>query len=211
MSHQRSVENDPSTSVSATEASPSAAETTSAPDTTQGPRWLADSLAKLRDEVAEANAISRERERIIDRLHEENKRLRAEALDRLAEPLLRDLIRLSDDLGKTVAAYSAKDSTPPAILADLRSYADAVQDILYRQGVEPFDAAQGTPFDPKTHRALATVPAGEGDRDRTIARVIRVGFASGARVLRLLEAEVYRARSDTSDAKPGLGGLSEKG
>lgn len=150
---------------------------------------------KLRAEVADANALSRERERIIDRLLEENKRLRGEAIERFLEPTLRDLVRLSDELHKTVAAYAAGPPAAASVLADFRSYKDSVLDILYRQGVEPYDAAPGTLFDPKLHRALGSLPTGRAELDRTIARVVRVGFSGSARLLRPLEAEVYRLRA----------------
>ena len=149
-----------------------------------------DDLARL---LEESNRLSAERERIIDRLHQENQNLRLGELYQAQAPLFHDLVRLFDDLAQTANVYAGQSaSTTERVARDLECYRESVADILYRQGIERYEAAVGMPFDGKQHRALAAVATADVTLDRTIARVIRVGFKTDTRIIRPLEAEVYR-------------------
>ncbi|MEI9975280.1 MAG: nucleotide exchange factor GrpE [Ignavibacteriota bacterium] len=151
-------------------------------------------LSELARAMEESNRISAERERVIDKLYEDNQRLRAGELQQALMPVLRDLMRLYDDLNKTATAYSGRTSIDPGeVLREWEYYRDSILDILYRQGVEPCATTEGSSFDPREHRACGTVSTNEHHRDRTIARVIRVGFRTEARILRTPDVEVYRA------------------
>jgi molecular chaperone GrpE (heat shock protein) len=158
-----------------------------------------DELCQVLDE---ANRISQDRERIIDRLHQENQQLRSGELQQAMMPFLRDLIRLHDDLLLTAHRYLDQKAEAGQ---DFESFSEAAADILYRYGVERYIAVEGTPFNPKEHRALAAIPTEEAALDRTIARVVRAGFRIETRVLRPLETEVYRAQAveQTLDQKGG--------
>lgn len=158
-----------------------------------------EDLARLIDE---ANRIAQDRERIIDRLHEENQKLRAGELYQLLSPILRDLIRLFDDLQRTAEAYSTRVDTMPAeSVRDFESYRDVVSDILYRHGVERYEVPEGAPFDAKEQRALGAIPTTEPMTDRTVARVVRVGFRTDTRIIRPSEVQVYRFQDDADREK----------
>lgn len=160
-------------------------------------------LDELTRAIEEGNRISQDRERVVDRLHEENQRLRAGELAQMLAPIFRDLVRLYDDLERTARAYEARgDAVTTDAARDVASYRDAVLDLLYRHGVEPYDAPEGTPFAASEHRALKPIPTSDPAKDRTIARVIRRGFRTDARIVRALEAEVYRLQKDPG-APPG--------
>jgi molecular chaperone GrpE (heat shock protein) len=166
---------------------------------------IAGRLDELGGCLDEANRISRERERIIDRLHQENQQLRGGELQQAMTPVYRDLIRLHDDLLQTSRRYLAQSAASDDEAArDFQSYSDAVMDVLYRYGVERYEAAEGAPFNPKEHRAVAAIPTTDGNLDRAIAKVIRFGFRTETRIVRLLEAEVYRATpaEQARDASP---------
>ena len=167
---------------------------------------VSERVEEMMRQMAEANRIGQDRERIIDRLHDENQKLRAGELQQMLSPILRDLIRLFDDLQRTAQAYATRgDAMPAEAVRDLECYRDAVSDILYRQGVERYEASEGATFDPKEHRALSSVVTTDPGKDRTIAQVVRVGFRTDARVIRHLEAEVYRFKENAG----GDQGLSQ--
>jgi molecular chaperone GrpE len=148
----------------------------------------------------EANRISQDRERIIDRLHSENQQLRLGELQQAMLPLFRDLVRLFDDLQQTGSSYADRSEVRGEDVAkDFQCYRDSVADILYRYGVERYTAAEGVTFNSKEHKALGSVPTSEPSKDRTIARSIRDGFRNETRIIRILEAEVYRF---TAEAPP---------
>jgi molecular chaperone GrpE len=72
----------------------------------------------------------------------------------------------------------------------LRSIQTGIEDILYRQGVEPFQET-GEMFDPRRQRAVATVPTSEPDRTRMVAGRLRKGFTAGEKVIRPEIVSVY--------------------
>lgn len=175
-------------------------------------RELAVKIEILTESIEEANRLSGERERIIDRLHQENQQLRQGELQQAVLPIFRDLVRLYDDLRQTAGGYGSRDGVTQAEVArDFELFAEMVADILYRQGVERYEAREGDTFSTKEHRVLSAVQTPEQAKDRTIARSVRDGFRSDARVIRLLEAEVYRyvpqaaPAADDGGAKDGAG------
>lgn len=150
-------------------------------------------IETLSKQLEEANRLSMDRERIIDSLHQENQSLRQGELQQALLPLLRDSIRLFDDLKQTSLNYAERENLVPANVArDFQCFAETVSDFLYRHGVESYSAAEGDPFNSKDHRVLGVVETSVREKDRTIARTIREGFRSNLTTVRLLEAEVYR-------------------
>src|SRR5262249_40413286 len=65
----------------------------------------------------------------------------------------------------------------------LESIQTAIEDILYRQGVEPF-ALEGQGFDPRSQRAVATVSTEDPVLNKLIAGRIRKGFRAGEKLIR---------------------------
>ena len=154
---------------------------------------LNERMNTLTERLEEANRLSMDRERIIDSLHQENQALRQGELQQALLPLLRDSIRLFDDLKQTALNYAERENLVPENVArDFQCFGETVSDILYRHGVESYAAAEGDPFNSKDHRVLGVVQTPVKDKDRTIARTIREGFRSNLTTVRLLEAEVYR-------------------
>jgi molecular chaperone GrpE (heat shock protein) len=108
--------------------------------------------------VEQSNRLAKQRERSIDRLHEENQRLRQGELQQAVTPVFRDLVRLCDHLQDMQAhAQNAELTTPSDIGRDLKDCQDLVTDMLYRHHVDRFEAQAGEPFDPKEHRALRAI------------------------------------------------------
>ena len=167
------------------------------PDTSQPTTTLLHEINErieiLTKHLEEANRLSMDRERIVDSLHNENQSLRQGELQQALLPLLRDSIRLFDDLKQTSLNYAERETLVPANVArDFQCFAETVSDTLYRHGVESYSAAEGDPFNSKDHRVLGVVQTSIKEKDRTIARTIREGFRSNLTTVRLLEAEVYR-------------------
>ncbi len=71
-----------------------------------------------------------------------------------------------------------------------RPLQDQIASILAREGIDRV-GAEGEPFDPARHEAVAVQETGELP-DRTIVDVTRSGFARGPRVLRPAEVTVAR-------------------
>ncbi len=131
------------------------------------------------------------RERIVDRLHAELQDYKQDLLLKIQRPMFVDLIQLHDDIGKMIDAQSNDDADRSAGVKDLLgSIRTGIEDILYRQGVEPF-TADGDEFDPRRQRSVTTVPTEEPERNKTIANRLRPGFQSGDRIIRPEIVAVY--------------------
>ena len=140
-----------------------------------------------REVRAEAN-----RERIVDRLHAELQEYKQDLLLKVQRPIFVDLIQLHDDVGK-MAQAAGPDAE--GLRATLESIQTALEDILYRQGVEPF-RADGDAFDPRRQRAVTTVPTPDPALAKTIAARIRPGFQSGDKVIRPEVVSVYTLKAE---------------
>jgi molecular chaperone GrpE len=146
------------------------------------------------------------REKIVDRLHDELQQYKGDLLLGTLKPVLLDLVQLHDDIGKVAVSPSgqAEEGGGPApevarLLGLMRGFQQGIEDILYRQGVEPFEV-EGPMFDPRRQRAVATVATDDPSLARTVAGRLRKGFAAGEKVIRpeLVTVRKYAATGPSS-------------
>jgi molecular chaperone GrpE len=134
------------------------------------------------------------RERIVDRLHAELQEYKQDLLLKVQRPIFIDLIQLHDDLGKMIDALPLEDvDRAEALRGTLDSIRTAIEDILYRQGVEPF-RADTNEFDPRRQRAVGTVPTEDPEQNKTIAARVRPGFQAGEKLIRPEIVSVFTLR-----------------
>ncbi len=129
------------------------------------------------DREVRAEAV---RERIVDRLHAELQEYKQDFLLKVQRPIFIDLIQLHDDVGKTAAAQPPEAEGFRETLGSIQT---AIEDVLYRQGVEPY-RVEGDAFAPRRQRALTTVPTSDPALAKTVAARLRVGFQSGEKIIR---------------------------
>lgn len=143
-------------------------------------------LDRLDTRLAEAQRLLARQTDLTQKLHAENQSLRAGELRSAQMPLVRDLIRLSDDLERMRAV--AAESTD-----DLTVLHESLLDVLARNGVETFEAEQGEPFDSRVHSAAGVETTEDERLDKTVAEVVRRGFRwSSGEVIRVVEVRAYR-------------------
>ena len=159
-----------------------------------------DELQTLFDREIRAEAT---REKVVDRLHAELQDYKQDLLLNTLRPVFVDLIQLHDDIGKVAVdpPDAASDEPDPhaearRLVGLMRGFQQGIEDVLYRQGVEPF-RAEGDAFDPRRQRAVSTVPADDPSLNKTVAARLRKGFRSGDRVIRPEVVSVYATK------KPG--------
>ena len=134
------------------------------------------------------------RQRIVDRLHTELQEYKQDLLLKVQRPIFVDLIQLHDDIGKMIEAQPAEESrSGPGGVTTLESIRTAIVDILYRQGVEPFQNERDD-FDPRRQRAVTTVPTDDPARNKTIAARLRPGFLAGDKLIRAEIVSVHTFR-----------------
>ncbi|WP_412542643.1 nucleotide exchange factor GrpE [Longispora sp. K20-0274] len=146
------------------------------------------------------------RERTIDRLHEENQRLRVGERQLLLRPVVTDLHRLRDDLLRQAGGLP-EAVTREQTAALLASYVVSVEQTLERCGVRVLRAEPGEAYDPYRHRAVGTVPAGGPEGDGLVSEVLGDGYldAVADRVVAPAAVRVARWTEPTvmDDETPG--------
>lgn len=134
------------------------------------------------------------RERVVDRLHAELQEYKQDLLMKVMRPVFVDLIQLHDEIGKMedLRHDAAGDADPEIDTVGplLDSIRTGIEDILYRQGVEPFQHEQGS-FDARRQRAVTTVTTDDPELNKTVAARIRQGFQAGDKVIRPELVSVY--------------------
>ena len=126
------------------------------------------------------------RERVVDRLHAELQDYKQDFLLKVQRPIFIDLIQLHDDIGKMIDSGTSTGADPEAgarLRGTLESIQTAIEDILYRQGVEPF-TLDGTEFDPRKQRAVSTQATDDPALNKRVATRVRKGFGSGDKLIR---------------------------
>jgi len=146
-----------------------------------------DALQTVFDRELRAEAT---REKVVDRLHAELQEYKQGLLLGILKPVFVDLIQLHDDMGKMVAAQAEAEGDVARLLDLIRGFQQGIEDILYRQGVEPF-SLETDAFDPRRQRALSTVTTDDPDRNKRVATRLRKGFQSGDKVIRPEMVTVY--------------------
>ncbi|WP_406696644.1 nucleotide exchange factor GrpE [Singulisphaera sp. Ch08] len=146
-----------------------------------------DALQTLFDREIRAEAT---REKVVDRLHAELQEYKQGLLLNVLRPIFVDLIQLHDDIGKIAEAQDEDNGEASRFLGLMRGFQQGIEDILYRQGVEPY-AQEGESFDPRRQRAVATVVTEEAGLNKQIAARHRKGFQAGDRVIRAELVSVY--------------------
>ena len=145
-----------------------------------------DEVKAARDEAAAKadeylGALQRERAEFTNfkrRTAEERER----ELGLAGEDLIRKVLQLADDFDRAI------ENRPPDLADD--AWAEGITAIdrklrllLESEGVRALDAAPGTPFDPRQHEAVVSVP-GTGRAEGEIVDEIRRGYKLRDRVIR---------------------------
>jgi molecular chaperone GrpE (heat shock protein) len=144
-------------------------------------------LAALRVEIGRFQDV-------VDRLHAENQDLRRGQLDRILDPVIRDVVKLAGDFRRRGQALATDHAVAGAtdVVRVCQDVAEDVGMILERNGVEVLVPAPGTRFNRRDHRASGTEQTGDPALDGTIAETRRPGYRLGARIVEFPEVAVYR-------------------
>lgn len=154
---------------------------------------FAERLDGIQAALVAQNERAAARERTIDRLHEENQRLRSGERQLLLLPILTDLRRLRADLLRQAGSLPTELPTTQ-VASLLASFAYSVESTLDRCGVQVSSPEPGAPFDPRQHRAVDVLPAPGPEFDGTVAAVREEGYVdlTADRILHAAAVTVYR-------------------
>lgn len=128
-------------------------------------------------------------------------REKAEFLKFAHEGLILEFLPVLDNLERAMASARAEAGSTP-LLEGLEMIARLFRSVLEKAGVKPMEA-QGQPFDPGYHQAVAQVESSDEDANLVVEE-IQKGYLIEGRVLRPAMVKVSRAVSSVSG--DGAGG-----
>ncbi|MDR3108965.1 MAG: hypothetical protein LBU65_04655 [Planctomycetaceae bacterium] len=149
---------------------------------------LQPELKHLADVLAEETAFNKqfhtEKQKLIDKLYDENRQYSNNIIDEFKEQLLRAIVEQLDDADDKIAAFGQKPCTPESYSALLKSFtelADDFRDVLQKQlNFTYFKDEAGAKIDLKRHKIIRSLPTTEPQKDKTIAVAKRFGYADTA-------------------------------
>ena len=153
-------------------------------------------IALLKDEVAALKDRLLRTAADMDNLRKRAEREKAEATLYAATNFARDLLSVSDNMARALAAMSpeAKESADEVtknLLAGVDLTEKELLNVFQRYGIRKL-LTVGEKFDPNMHQALFEVPTGEYPPG-TVVQEVQSGFAIGERCLRPAMVGVAKA------------------
>ena len=129
------------------------------------------------------------------------KRMNKEKADLAAavqEDVIREVLPVVDNLERALAAgadttVGAPGGGADAVVKGVELTLRLFKAVLARHGVERFEA-QGLPFDPHRHEALAQAEQ-EGLTEDTVLEVLEAGYVMGSRIVRPAKVRVGRPKA----------------
>jgi molecular chaperone GrpE len=153
------------------------------------PAALAAQIEALGTELAAANAKGEEYLGLLQRERAEFTNFRrrtAEERERdlglAGEDLIRKVLALADDFDRAIETRPA-ELVGNAWVEGIAAIDRKLRVLLESEGVVPVEVSPGTPFDPRQHEAIVTVP-GTGLAEGSITGEIRRGYRLRDRVIR---------------------------
>jgi molecular chaperone GrpE len=125
---------------------------------------------RYRDSAAEFEQVRARLRRDVDK-----------EIDRARRAVLADVLEVADNLDRAIAA--APSSPDPGLVKGVEMVRDLLLSRLASYQVRPL-AADGEPFDPRLHEAVALVKVTDPAQDERVLSTVRPGYTIGEDVLR---------------------------
>lgn len=135
-----------------------------------------------------------QKDKLIDKLHQELQAYRQDFLKKHLLTVILDVIKIADDIRKWLHYFRSLDPAqrdPLKLFRYLEAVPTDLEDVFYWHGVKPYSTPGGN-FDPTRHRALKQIHTDESDKDKTIARSLRPGYEWDGKVIRQEMVAVYQ-------------------
>jgi molecular chaperone GrpE len=157
---------------------------------------LKDEVAQLKEEAAGLKDRLLRTAADMDNLRKRAEREKAEATLYAATNFARDLLSVTDNMGRALAAVTqeqreAADEITRNLLAGVELTEKELLNVFQRHGIRKVDTV-GQKFDPNLHQALFEVPTAEHPPG-TVVQEMQSGFAIGERCLRPAMVGVAKA------------------
>lgn len=135
-------------------------------------------------------ALQRERAAFIN-FRRRTEQEKSETVQYATASLLKKLLPVMDDFDRALAAIPEEERKNNKWVSGVELIARKLHTVLEQEGIEPIEA-QGQPFDPNLHEAVAFEDSGEGTSQDTVSEVFSKGYKLRDRILRPAMVKVTR-------------------
>ncbi|MCM1297156.1 MAG: nucleotide exchange factor GrpE [Muribaculaceae bacterium] len=173
-------------------------------EASDNPDAVLKAVDKLQKTFEEKLLIDQHKNQLIDKLHDEVVRYQNGVVNKVVDTMAIDIIQLADNVRKTRAVYAEKE--PDAenftkLLRVVEGFYEDLQDILYRQGIEPY-SVEGHDVDARRQTIIASVPADDESRHNKVAERTAEGYErEDGSVLRRERVKIFKYQPQTCDAQ----------
>jgi molecular chaperone GrpE (heat shock protein) len=152
-------------------------------------------LRELTENISFRLEHNKRKEELIDKLHTENQGYKNGMYQKLVMPFVNENIFLIDNYTKLVKGYESKDASEIGVKKLLRQLGDIVEDLensLYKNGIEAYEAEIGTPVDFSKQKIIKTVPTEDLKKDKTVCESLKKGFILDEKIIRQEQISCYK-------------------
>ncbi len=151
-------------------------------------------VRQFQDKIKE-DAHKRE---LFDEMHAELQEYKNGLLDQLTLSIELDVIKMIDDVERSVAVFSDKQESSEnysKLYAVLAGVATDLEDLMYRHGVEPY-IEEGDKVNIQRQKILSTTPTNDVTLDKKIAKRLARGWEKQGKIIRPERISAYLYQED---------------
>ena len=155
---------------------------------------LLAALEALQAQFGEKIAVDTHKNALFDEMHQELIRYQNGILDKIVETMALDIIQMADSTKRSLRLYEEKEPSEDnyrRLLLVIEGIAEDLDDILYRQSIEPYQVA-GAQVDVRRQKIVQTVETDQQDRDNLVAVRVADGYEKNGKVIRPERIKIYK-------------------
>lgn len=131
-----------------------------------------------------------------DEMHELMLRYQDGIVEKTVDPLLKNLIILSDGIRKDIVLFE-QNETGKEIVDYLHGLLNQIDAILFEYDVEMYIGPEL--FDPKVQRVSRTIPTTDAEGDKYVESVVSVGYRRNDSIFRIEKVNIYKYQKEVID------------
>lgn len=165
---------------------------------------LSRQMSELKDLFNQKIANDNYKDQLFDKMHAELVKYQQGSVNKMVDDMAMDVILLSDTTKQIINKY--KDGEPSEenyikLLNQFQGISDELEDILFRQGIEPY-SVEDDEFDPKKQRVIGKVTTDKKELNNKIASKGAIGYEKdNGQVLRREHVSIYKYQPEESSSK----------
>lgn len=155
---------------------------------------LLAALEALQAQFGEKIAVDTHKNALFNEMHQELIRYQNGILDKIVETMALDIIQMADSTKRSLRLYEEKEPSEDnyrRLLRVIEGIAEDLDDILYRQSIEPYQVA-GAQVDVRRQKIVQTVETDQQDRDNLVAARVADGYEKNGKVIRPERIKIYK-------------------